>query len=333
MLISLSKKFIFIANLKAASTAIEKALRPVSELALVESRFGKHLPFRQIEARFSGVIALIDPRDLFVFGVMRDPIDYVTSLYNSHMDPKFKDDPALYTGDLDFDRFLGEWALRNADQTRQQYLRFVDRNGCLAANYVISYDRLDEGLRFVSERIGVKSLLSLGRENKSHGAFDRSSLRLEHIDWIESHFAQDRQILNTYCDRLLASRPFLAPSDSHPGAEGQDTDASSAPPDRMQVAETGVAVISPTVSEALSTLQFVRALYRVLLLREPDASGLKTYMQRVQEGRPIEEIMRQLLRSQEFSKKHARFQEAYLSRAPVERSQQVPTTNAPGERG
>jgi hypothetical protein len=207
MLISLSKRFVFVANLKSASTAIEKVLRPYSELVLVESRFGKHQPFAQIEARFGWMLNLVDPADMFVFGVLRDPIDYAVSMYNSHMDPRFKDNPDLYTGELDFDQFLDEWMPRNADQLKPQYLRFLDKEGRIAANYIISYDHLRDGLRFVSERIGVEKLCTLNRENKSQGSFERASISdLQHA-WIEAHFAKDRDLLNRYCDRLLVARP------------------------------------------------------------------------------------------------------------------------------
>lgn len=54
MLISLRKKFIFVANLKTASTAIEKQLRSVCEVAILQTRFGKHHGLDEIEKRFSG---------------------------------------------------------------------------------------------------------------------------------------------------------------------------------------------------------------------------------------------------------------------------------------
>ena len=210
MLISLSRKFVFVANLKTASTSIEKALRPFAELALVESRFGKHQEFAQIEARFAWLLGQIDPAELFVFGVIRDPVDYMVSLYNSHTDPKFRDRPALYTAGLDFDHFLREWTVANADQIRQQHLRFLDRAGRLAPNYIISYDRLGDGMRFVADRIGVKALTALSRENQSPGDFDISAVAAQQREWIEKRFDGDLRVMQNYCDRLLTERqPFV----------------------------------------------------------------------------------------------------------------------------
>jgi hypothetical protein len=97
MLISLDYKFIFVANLKSASTSIENALRPFCEIALIESRFEKHAPLSEIERRFSWIGDIIPWSDLFKVGVIRDPIDFIISIYNSHADPKFSNDPPIYT--------------------------------------------------------------------------------------------------------------------------------------------------------------------------------------------------------------------------------------------
>jgi hypothetical protein len=87
MLISLSKEFIFLANLKSASTAIEAALSPYAQVVLTDTRFGKHQLFSEVETRFQWMLNIIDPQRLLVFGVLRDPAELLISLYNSHRDP------------------------------------------------------------------------------------------------------------------------------------------------------------------------------------------------------------------------------------------------------
>lgn len=297
MLISLSRKFVFIANLKTASTSIEKALSPWAELALTESRFGKHMPYRRIEAQFGHLLDLVDRSEMLVFGVIRDPVDYMASLYNSHTEAKFRDLPALYTGGLDFDRFLHEWTARNADQVRQQHLRFLDRRGRLAADYLISYDRLESGLRFVAGHLGIGGLLSFGRQNSSPGTLRPAAVTAAQRDWIEAHFAGDREILDRSCNRLLTEcRPFA------PAAP-----ESAAPP----------------APEDLLALRLVQALYRVLLLREPDKAGLENHLEQIRNGRPIAESIRGILQSREFARISAQFLQTYLA-APA------PGEGAPG---
>jgi SAM-dependent methyltransferase len=285
MLISLSNKFVFIAGLKAASTAIETALKSSAQLALIEARFGKHQPFREIDVRFGWMLRQIDPGELLVFGVMRDPVDYMISLYNSHTAPRFKENPDLYTAGMDFDRFLGEWTVRNHDQVEQQYRRFVDHKDRIAANYIISYDQLDEGLRFVSQRIGVEGLVPLGRENESNGPLDRSSLTGEQSGWIEAHFAQDREILSGYCNRLLTSRTQV----SSPAAEqGTSAGAAATPSDR---------------GKSATPEEIVDILYRATLRRPPDESGQAVYAAQLRAGRSELDVVRALAGSPEFAGK------------------------------
>ena len=42
MLLSLAHKFLFVANVKTASSSIEATLAPLAEIAIGETRFGKH---------------------------------------------------------------------------------------------------------------------------------------------------------------------------------------------------------------------------------------------------------------------------------------------------
>ena len=166
MLISCRKKFLFIANLKTASTSIEATLKPFSEIALTKSEEGKHMPFRVIEQRFGRMFSRPN-HNFLIFGVMRDPVDLILSLYNSHTEAKFRDYPYLYTGSMDFNQFITEWTNKNADQIQLQLTRFLDNQGNIGANYIISYERLAEGLNHVASVINVPELRKLRRENVS----------------------------------------------------------------------------------------------------------------------------------------------------------------------
>ncbi len=54
MLLSLTKKFLFIANLKTASTSIERVLNGHCELRLTHSPFGKHQTFAEFVEASAG---------------------------------------------------------------------------------------------------------------------------------------------------------------------------------------------------------------------------------------------------------------------------------------
>ena len=71
MLISLSKRFIFVANLKTASTAIEQALSPYSEISLNRAEWGKHSSLANIQAQFAWIFDIVKFEDFVIFGVIR----------------------------------------------------------------------------------------------------------------------------------------------------------------------------------------------------------------------------------------------------------------------
>ena len=107
-MIGLQRQFIFVANLKSASTAIEVALRPISQIAILAPGDIKHQPLGLTLTRFKWLLDRFELEKFLIFGVIRDPIDFVISLYNSHREEKFKGNNALYTANLSFDEFFEE---------------------------------------------------------------------------------------------------------------------------------------------------------------------------------------------------------------------------------
>lgn len=202
MLLSLNKKFLFIANLKTASTSIERVLAPHCELRLTQSNHGKHQSFVEVAERFRWLLGVANVEDLFVFGVVRDPVDFVISLYNSHKREQFKDNAKLYTGDMDFARFLSQWVPKNADQLKNQYVRFISTEGRLITNLLISYDKLSEGLAIVAERLGVPELTQLPQANKSPQGLGRKDLTQEQLDWIEQRFRRDKEFIDRHANKF-----------------------------------------------------------------------------------------------------------------------------------
>jgi hypothetical protein len=202
MLLSLNKKFLFIANLKTASTSIERVLAPHCELRLTQSNHGKHQTFVEVAERFRWLLSVANVEDIFVFGVIRDPVDFVISLFNSHKREQFKDNSKLYTGDMDFARFLSHWVPKNVDQLKNQYVRFISTEGRLITNLLISYDKLDEGLAIVAERLGVPELTKLPKANASPRGIGRKDLTKEQLDWIEQRFRRDKEFIDRHANKV-----------------------------------------------------------------------------------------------------------------------------------
>jgi len=203
MLLSLTKKFLFIANLKTASTSIERVLGPYSEVRLTQSRFGKHQSFAEFAERFRWLLNVANVNELFIFGVMRDPVDYVLSLYNSHRVEQFRGSPKLYTGNMDFAQFISDWVPKNIDQLRPQHSRFTSSEGRLVTNLIVSFENLPAGMKILAEHLQVKELLSLPMTNPSPAGTTRTDLKPDQLAWIESKFERDRVFMEKYCDRIL----------------------------------------------------------------------------------------------------------------------------------
>jgi len=72
----------------------------------------------------------------------------------------------------------------------------------LAANFLISYDRLQEGLEVVAERIQVPALAQLPLENQSPQKISRGDLTPRQITWIENHMRGDADAIRHDCNRL-----------------------------------------------------------------------------------------------------------------------------------
>lgn len=198
MLISFRRNFVFVANLKSASTAIETSLRAEADIALCEARFGKHLGLADILARFHWVFD-VQPIDMFfVFGVMRQPVDYVLSIFNSHSDPKFADDPRLFTGNLDFDEFIREWVPNNEDQLRPQHTRFVREDGSFGLSCLIPYETLGKYQLFLTSVLSLPEPIRLPRENISPRRLHRSDLTPRQAAWITDRFAADAAFIEEH---------------------------------------------------------------------------------------------------------------------------------------
>jgi hypothetical protein len=204
MLISLRKEFIFVANLKTASTAIEKQLRSVCEVAILQTRFGKHHGLDEIEKRFSWVFDYVRRDEMFVFGVIRDPVDFLVSLYNFHKEA-FLGQPS-YTGGISFEQFMSDWTRRNSWQCRPQSERFRNKEGVFDLDYLIDYAKLDEQLAQVCRILKVRQAV-LTRENVSPPDFSRDQVPEEMAARIRSMYPADMEYLTTATGRVLRERP------------------------------------------------------------------------------------------------------------------------------
>jgi hypothetical protein len=192
VLISLAHKFLFVANVKSASSSIERALRAKAEIAIMETRFGKHAELSVVSRRFPWLRQYVPYSDFFVFGVIREPVDWILSLYNFHTKADF-DGLAHSTKGVSFGQFLRE-GVEKRWQMRPQHLRFTDEHGRFEMNHLLDFANLEWEFPRLSERLGLGPI-QLARANASPEILTRPDLPKEDIAFIEERFAADYQLL------------------------------------------------------------------------------------------------------------------------------------------
>ena len=196
MLLSLKGRFVFVANLKTASTAIEACLKPFSEICIARTEFGKHASFGEIETRYAWAFELIKRENFFVFGVIRDPLDYVLSVYNFHTKPEFLGQES-FTGNTSFTEFYESWKKRDSWMLRPQYKRFLNSKDEYALDYLINFEQLADEWPKVLEilKIPQKELRSL---NVSPMGVQRWDIEPDLAEQIYSDYATDNLLLRQY---------------------------------------------------------------------------------------------------------------------------------------
>lgn len=173
MLLSLANRFIYVAGPKTGSTTVESVLGPQCEVRL-RGRKLKHIGHRAITLTFEELIhrAGLSPAEMFTFGVLRDPGDWLASWFNYRSRPKlFARESPNYTGNIEFDEFCRDVCRPEPPphaNFRAQMLRY-SMSGRPSVDALLDYARLSDGFRAIAANIGVdiSEQLSTTRENVS----------------------------------------------------------------------------------------------------------------------------------------------------------------------
>ncbi|MBV8801118.1 MAG: hypothetical protein JO208_15100 [Alphaproteobacteria bacterium] len=192
MLISLSRKFIFVANLKSASSSIERALGSYAEFKVTQTQYGKHDELTAISKKFHWIKKYVPLEEFYIFGVIRDPIDFILSLYNFHTREGF-DGKRHSSKGLSFDQFWEVWCGKSW-QTRPQHRRFVDRTGKFQMNHIVRFAELNQQFPALCSRIGVTA--QLGHANISPDVLSRGDLTEEQISRIKVRYTDDYKFID-----------------------------------------------------------------------------------------------------------------------------------------
>lgn len=161
MLISVENRFVFVANTKTASTSIEHALWPHADIFRGGTSDRKHLPLREIYPTYDFLFSQPEhlPDSYFKFGVMRHPVEWISSWYRYRKGDKV-DSPL--PEDMDFESFWRkrDWNIIWHDGLRNLQRRmFCDTNGDVLADVIIPYYRLEEMLGQICTGLKIDAVL------------------------------------------------------------------------------------------------------------------------------------------------------------------------------
>lgn len=229
MLISLSHKFIFIANLKTASTSIEKALQRYADVRISHTQWGKHSSLGHAELRFARLFELVARHQFRVLAVMREPMDWLGSLYRSHKHPKFRG-TRLNTADMPMAEFLTKWRFENRDQCLPQVSRLHDFHNRFDADFIMRYEKLADDFGEVCDLLGIR-LLELSRENVSEELRRDEEVSEDLQLDVRKTYQKDYHVWRNLAGRLLTEKekanalavdenftipPHIEPANSYP---------------------------------------------------------------------------------------------------------------------
>jgi hypothetical protein len=285
VLISLTHKFIFVANVKTASTSIEKALRDYAEINLHRSEWGKHLSLGDIELRFARIFELVPRYEFRVVSVIREPLDWLGSLYRSHKSVRFENTP-LDTSQMSFYDFIQVWRAGNWDQCRPQATGFRNFKGNFDVDFLIRYDHLNEDFISACDFLGF-SADPLSIENASIDLGPLGDLPEPVLDDLRSCYNVDFDILARLSGRPLCKEDKLSALDL-----GETPTVSPAPAEQPDGSERELRKPPRPI-----TPDDVFWAFRMLLGRDPES---ETVVEEHLELGTREALRRRVMESDEF---------------------------------
>ena len=195
MLIGIEKRFIFVSNTKSASTSVEKALSPFSEVILGGTPKEKHISIRDFLANadqfVGGYLNDFDPDEFFKFGIMRDPLEWIGSWYRYRISNKVADP---LPKNMSFEEF---WERRDWNVVKRdgspflQCDKFCDNQGKPMVDVIIPFNDLPNFFGKICNELGIDS--PLGKLNISN----RKELEVPQdiLEELMQHYAKDYELL------------------------------------------------------------------------------------------------------------------------------------------
>lgn len=190
MLVSFEKRFFFVANTKTASTSIEHALLPYADLYRGGSPARKHISLFKAIRKYPMVFDQpgFEHWRFFRFGVMRDPVDWISSWYRYRKGNQV-DSPL--PENMSFADFwaAGDWNIQRSDGAPHlQRDMFCGPKGKVIADLIIPYDQIEPMFGQICEALKIPA--PLPRKNVSKMRDDHV-IPAELEEEVRQHYADD----------------------------------------------------------------------------------------------------------------------------------------------
>jgi len=167
MLVFWKAKLVVLAVPKTGTTALEEALLPHADAAILSPPEKKHVTARRYRAQLAPFFENRGARRLETVAVIREPIDWLMSWHRYRARPEIAGS-ATSTAGVEFDRFVDGWLQDPAPEFARvgRQSRFVsDDAGRVIVDHLFRYETLEHAVNFLEERLG--KTLAMRRRNVS----------------------------------------------------------------------------------------------------------------------------------------------------------------------
>lgn len=205
MLIGVKNRFVFVANSKAASTSIVKALTPFAEINRVGSPARKHIGWEAIRREYSFLFDCpgYAPDTFFKFGIIREPFDWLLSWYNYRRSNKSAAHPIP-----DHQSFVEFWKSNDWVKRITQTSHFSVGGTKCALDCLIPYDELSEGMQHVFTLLDI-DIREIPFANRSQKRLYAQDISEEIKLTVRQHFATDNQLYQHWKSSFYTTMKML----------------------------------------------------------------------------------------------------------------------------
>ena len=160
MLVFWEQRLVFLATPKTGSTAIEAALEGLASLAVMRPDALKHSTAAAYRRHLGPYLAELTGARFTVVALMREPLDWLGSWYRSRRMEE-PDEAGVSTRDVSFEQFVRDYttAPRPAHADVGSQAAFLCEDGRLAVDRLFPYERIDDFVRFLEDRLDCEILL------------------------------------------------------------------------------------------------------------------------------------------------------------------------------